>query len=266
MVDTIETTQDVVPGREQELPAPERRPGLVALRVLQWTLVAVIALSLPGGAVGVFGLGADRGVTADTVSVVFFAAYLVMLLTPWLPLRANRDSSAWQRIQSTCLLWFGLTYVTHLTWELGWLLLHGRIAVSPDSAWAYPWWMYIDGGDLRYQLAPDLLVSMEILSVINGVLGMTGLWKWWRSKGTSMSAYLLLGATAVVHLYSTSVYFLTEVMAGYPSVDTTSFVDFWIKFWLLNGLWLVVPWFVLAWCRHQLRELLASAAPEHADA
>jgi hypothetical protein len=60
-------------------------------------------------------------------------------------------------------------------------------------------------------------------------------------------------ATAVVHLYSAALYFGSEVFDGYPNVDTGSFVDFWIKFWLLNGLWLVVPWVVLWWGRQMLR-------------
>jgi hypothetical protein len=152
-----------------------------------------------------------------------------------------------------CFLWFGLTFTTHVTWELFWLLLHDPIVNSPDEAWAYMWWMYIDGGDGRYATSDPTLITQEILSVVNGVVGFTGLFLWWRSKGRSVTAVLLLMATAVVHLYSAALYFGSEVFDGYPNVDTGSFVDFWIKFWLLNGLWLVVPWVVLWWGRQMLR-------------
>jgi hypothetical protein len=32
-----------------------------------------------------------------------------------------------------------------------------------------------------------------------------------------------------------------------PNVDTTSFLDSWIKFGLANAPWVVFPWFVLYW-------------------
>ncbi len=209
--------------------------------------IAVIALSLPAGAVAVFGFDADRGTTADAVSTLFFLAIVVLLSTPWWPLDSLSGRTTMDRVQSMCFLWFGLTFTTHLTWELFWLLLHDPIVRSPDAAWAYLWWMYIDGGDLRYATADPTLVTQEILSVLNGVVGFTGLFVWWRSRGRSPVATLLLMATAVVHLYSTSVYFGSEIFDGFPNVETASFVDLWIKFLLLNGLWLVMPWVVLWW-------------------
>jgi hypothetical protein len=232
--------------------APAGRSGIRLLRVIQVFIVVVIAVTLPGGAVARFGFDTDRGTTADTTAVVFFVALVVLLTTPWWPLPGERDHTVFDRIQSTCFLWFGLTFTTHLTWELGWLVLHDQIVSSPDSPWAYVWWMYIDGGDGRYATSDPTLVSQEILSVINGVVGFTGLALWWRSKGRSATATLLLMSTAVVHLYSAALYFGSEAFDGYPNVDTGSFVDFWIKFWLLNGLWLVIPWVVLYWGRRTL--------------
>jgi hypothetical protein len=223
------------------------------LRVVQAAIIGLIALALPAGAVAVFGFDAARNATADSVGTVFFSAFVLLLTTPWWPLEVNRSRSRFERVQSMCFLWFGLTFTTHVTWELFWLLLHDPIVNSPDEAWAYMWWMYIDGGDGRYATSDPTLITQEILSVVNGVVGFTGLFLWWRSKGRSVTAVLLLMATAVVHLYSAALYFGSEVFDGYPNVDTGSFVDFWIKFWLLNGLWLVVPWVVLWWGRQMLR-------------
>ncbi|WP_436794173.1 EXPERA domain-containing protein [Actinospongicola halichondriae] len=225
-------------------PAPLRRPPMAVL-----ALVVVLALTLPAGAVARFGFDTDRGVTADVTSVIFFVLILGLLSTPWW---TGPTRSLAARVQSMCFVWFGITYTTHLSWELGWLALHDRIVDSPDSAWAYLWWMYIDGGDGRYATSDPTLVTMELLSVTNGIIGMTGLWLWWRSRGRAPAATLAFMATAVVHLYSTVVYFGSEILDGYPNVDTGSFVDLWIKFLLLNGLWLVVPWVVLAWGRRTL--------------
>lgn len=228
-------------------PPTDRRGGIDPLRALQVLAASVVAVSLPAGAIARFGFDTDRGYTADVVGVVFFGAIVVFLATPWLPIGSGRVRTTFERIQSTCFLWFGLTFTIHVTWELAWLVLHDSIVSSPDAPWAYAWWMYIDGGDARYAGDDATLVTQEILSVINGVVGFTGLALWWRSKGRNPTAVLLLLATAVVHLYSAWVYFGSEALDGYPNVDTGSVADFWIKFWLLNGLWVVVPWLVLYW-------------------
>jgi hypothetical protein len=201
------------PGRDAD-PADDRSSvralpaslwaGGRRLSLAQLVVIAVIVTSLPAGAVAVFGFDASRAATADIVSTVFFLSLLTLLSTPWWPVAANQERSTFQKIQSTCFLWFGLTFTTHVTWELFWLLLHDPIVSSPDAPWAYIWWMYIDGGDGRYATSDPTLVSQEILSVINGVVGFTGLYLWWRSRGRMPTATLLLMATAVVHLYSTA--------------------------------------------------------------
>jgi hypothetical protein len=58
---------------------------------------------------------------------------------------------------------------------------------------------------------------------------------------------LLFMAMAVVHLYSTSLYFGSEILSGLPNVDTSSFLDSWVKFGLANISWLAFPPCVLMW-------------------
>ena len=45
---------------------------------------------------------------------------------------------------------------------------------------------------------------------------------------------LLCMATAVVHLYSTTLYFGEEVVAGLPSVNTASACDLYVKLSLIH--------------------------------
>jgi hypothetical protein len=155
-----------------------------------------------------------------------------------------------------CLLFLIVSCVTHLTWELGWLAFRESIQASPGAAWAYPWWAYIDGGDLRYAGSSPTLLMMETLSVLNGSIGALGLYLWYRSRGTDERGVLLCMATAVVHLYSTFLYYGGELVAGLPNVDTSSFLDTWIKFGLANAPWIVFPWFVLYWGRRVLKARL----------
>jgi thiamine transport system permease protein len=99
---------------------------------------------------------------------------------------------------------------------------------------------------MRYAEATPTLLTMELLSVANGLVCALGLFLWYRSGGRDRRAVLLFMAMAVVHLYSTSLYYGSELLAGLPNVDTSSFLDSWIKFGLANASWLVFPPFVLA--------------------
>lgn len=229
------------------------RPRSVHPIVVLARSLAVLALmaSLPAAGVAVFVFGADRNAAGDSVTLVFFGGLLLLLSTPWWRVGAPRSRAA--RLREMVLLWCVVSFSIHLTWELGWLLLRDTIRESPDAVWSYAWWAYIDGGDARYATNDSTLVAMEMLSVANGVAGATAL-LCRRARPRAIVPTLVLMATAVVHLYSTFLYFATEVLEGYPNVDTTSVVDLVIKFWLLNGVWLVMPCCVLAWGRKQLRE------------
>ena len=229
---------------------PSRNFDLIIARVLT---LGPVALAFPVASLLVFGFGTDRNQTADVLAVIYSVGLFGGFTTSCWPLPSLRDWSSFQRIQSMCLLFMIVSYFTHLSWELVWLLFHDTIAVSRDAAWAYPWWAYIDGGDLRYAHATPTLLMMETLSVVNGAVGVLGLWGYFRSEGRDARAILLCMATAVVHLYSTSLYFGGEIIAGLPNVDTASFLDSYIKFGLANAPWLVFPCFVLYWGSQRLR-------------
>jgi len=237
-----------------ESPAVDRRArswDLILARVLT---LGPVALAFPVATAAVFGFQADRNQTADLLAVVYSGGLFLGFTTSFWPLPSLRDWSRFQRIESLVLVFLVVSYFTHMSWELTWLFFHDAISASRDAAWAYPWWAYIDGGDLRYAEAPANLVMMEILSVSNGLLGATGLLLWFRSGRTDPRGLLLCMATAVVHIYSTSLYYGSEILEGLPNVDTTSFLDTWIKFGLANLPWLVFPWFVLYWGWRRLRE------------
>jgi len=236
---------------------PVRPWGLYLARGLT---LGPVALAFPVATAAVFVFDADRDRSADLLAVVYACGLFLGFTTSFWPLASLRDWSRFERIESLCLVFMGVSYFTHLSWELVWLLLHDTIAASRDAAWAYPWWAYIDGGDLRYAEAPANLVAMEILSVANGLMGAIGLVVWFRSRKTDPRGLLLCMATAVVHLYSTSLYYGGEILAGLPNVDTTSFLDTWIKFGLANLAWLIFPWFVLYWGWQRLREIRARPA------
>ena len=226
---------------------PTRTSPPRSLLLVRVVALLVVASSLPIGGALVFGLGWPRGPVADAVAWAFSTGLAAAFSSAFWPLPALRDWPLHDRLRSAALLFVSVSVITHLTWELAWLLLHGAIASARDQWWAYPWWAYIDGGDARYMTAPVELVTIECLSVANGVVGGCGLWRL-RTRGERDPAgILLLLAMAVVHIYSTSYYYLTEVLAGLPNVNTSHFTDLWIKFGLTNAPWLLMPWVVIAW-------------------
>lgn len=223
---------------------------LVVARVLA---LAPVLLAFPVGIAAVFSAGADRDATADGIAWAYSLGLFAAFSTAFWPLPGLRSWSFERRALSAAFLFLVVSYATHLSWELGWLLLHERMPALRDTPWAYVWWAYIDGGDLRYATAPTELLAIETLSVLNGILGFTGVALWVRSRGRDERAVLLFMATAVVHLYSTSYYYLSEAFAGFPNVDTASFTDTAIKFGLANLPWLTMPWLVLWWGQRVLR-------------
>jgi hypothetical protein len=228
------------------------------IRIVQGFLIASLALSLPAAALTVFAFDADRGVTGDAVSVVFVIVFVSLLSTPWWPTKEQRRRPRFECLQGMVMVWFGITFTTHLTWELAWVLLRKRIIAAPDAIWSYPWWAYIDGGDARYASDSSQVIMIESLTALVGVLGFSALWLRHRSNGQNPMATLMLMATAIAHIYGTCVYFGSETLDGFPNVDTTSFVDFALKFWILNGIWLVMPWAVLYWGKRTLYEQFAN--------
>ncbi|MEN8182206.1 MAG: emopamil-binding family protein [Myxococcota bacterium] len=232
----------------------------VDLWIARGLTLGPVVLAFPVSTLAVFAWGADRSRTADVLAVIYSVGLFAACTTSLWPLPSLRSWSRFQRIASLCLLFMVVSYATHLTWELGWLVLHESIQASRDAAWAYPWWAYIDGGDLRYAGSSSTLLTMEALSVLNGAVGVVGLSLWYRSRHTDPRGLLLCMATAVVHLYSTSLYFGGEILDGLPNVDTSSFLDAWFKFGLANAPWIVFPWFVLYWGQRTLRDLSGRTA------
>ena len=233
-------------------------PPARSLRVVWIVAFGSLVLGFPAYTALVFVADFDRGTMADALSVQATVAYFLGIFAALLPLRALRGWSRYARLQATVLAFVLCSYLTHLSWELGWLILHGPIADARDSFWAYPWWGYIDGGDLRYLNPEPHFLMIEVLSVINGSIGIVGLVLLRRSKFTDYRGTLLVMSTAVTHTVLTWYYYGSEILSGFESVDTSSFLDVGVKFVLLNSPWLIAPWLVLAWGFQTLRRQLVA--------
>ncbi|MFT3899927.1 MAG: hypothetical protein QM728_06755 [Gordonia sp. (in: high G+C Gram-positive bacteria)] len=234
-------------------------PPSRGLRTVWIVAFGSLALAFPIYTYLAFHSGFSRSGIANALVVQVTIAYYLGIFAAFLPIPSLRRWTRFQRLQGVVLAFMFCSYITHLTWELGWLLLHRAIPGARDAAWAYPWWTYIDGGDLRYVNPAPGFLTLEILSVINGCVGLTGLFLLFRSKFRDYRGTLLVMATAVEHTVTTWWYYGSEIIGGLKSVDTSSFMDFGVKFILLNGPWLIAPLLVLTWGYQMLPRQYAAA-------
>lgn len=215
---------------------------------LVWLLsFGSLALCFPVYSYLVFGFGYERDSMADVFAIHAALSYWLGMCAAFLPLPGLKQWSNFQRLHYVCLAFMLASYLTHLSWELIWVIFHEAIANAKNEMWAYTWWAYIDGGDIRYAEAHTDFLMIEILSVINGSVGLAGLFLLYRLDFKNLLGILMCMSTGVTHTVLTWYYYGTEMLSGFASVNTASFNDLWIKFIFLNGPWLVMPWLVLIW-------------------
>ncbi|NNG95946.1 hypothetical protein [Gordonia araii] len=234
-------------------------PPSRGLRIVWIAAFGSLALSFPVYSYLAFNSGIGRGTIANAMVIHVTIAYFVGIFAAFLPIPSLRRWTWFQRLQGVVLAFTIVSYTTHLTWELGWLVVHKALPAARDAAWAYPWWNYIDGGDTRYLHAEPNFMMIEVLSVINACIGVTGLILLYRSKFRDALGTLLVMSTAVTHTVLTWYYYGTEILAGFPSTDTSSVMGLWIRFILLNAPWLIAPWLVLFWGYQMLKRQLSAA-------
>jgi hypothetical protein len=235
-------------------------PPSRGLRVMWIVAFGSLALAFPLYAYLVFHSHMDRRLMANLMAAQITVAYFLGIFAAFLPIPSLRRWTRFERLQGVVLPFVICSYATHLTWELAWLILHKPIAGARDSPWAYAWWAYIDGGDIRYLNPNPHFLMIEVLSVINGCVGITGLILLTRSQFNDYRGTLLVMSTAVTHTVLTWYYYGSEIIGGLPSVNTSSFFDLGVKFILLNSPWLIAPWLVLAWGYQTLKRQLALIA------
>jgi len=217
-------------------------------------LTGTLCLSFPVASCAVFGMGADRVATADAITVVYVAVMTGLFVAPWLPFPSLREESSYRRLERMVYIWFLVFSLTALTWEIPWLLLRERIATAQNELWAYTWWAYIDGGDMRY-LNPDWLVFViEGWADTNGILTLLAMYVWFKSEKKNVLPIYYFMFAAPLHVYPTMVYYISEFATGLPNVDETRPLNLF-KFIFANIFWVILPFFVFAWGEQTLEKV-----------
>lgn len=218
-------------------------------------LTLMLLLAFPAATYAVFGLGADRMFTSKMLSIVYVVVMISLFIIPWLPLPALQGDSRFRRLERMVYIWICAHILTALLWEIPWMLLHEQIAAARDELWAYTWWAYIDGGDLRLANPNWFVFYTDAWAEANGIVGAVAFYVWFRSGKTNVLPVYYFMFFAPIHIYSTLIYYVSEIAEGFPNVDQASAINLYVKFLLANSFWVVMPLFVLIWGKQALEQV-----------
>ena len=218
--------------------------------VLIFAALAAMTLA-PICYVGIIFFDWDPEETGNWISVFMFFAMNICMLSPFL----DRKKSGAEKMESTLLIWMWVTGITHLSWELGWCLVHPYLAdVGPQDHWAWIWWAY-GIADVRYLHSDSFIVPMEwVTSVIGGPINIYVLYLLQKKRRYKANIWIII--VSAMEFYGTVLYFTTEMAVGFRSVDLDGFINLWFKFVGMNTIWLIYPFLsMLLASRDLLKEL-----------
>lgn len=214
-------------------------------------LIGIFAMLLANvgflGGLAVHFWGVDIKQMAYVSFWVFDLCLLGMYLVPWLKLPSLVNYTTFQRLTLWVEIWVWVYVLIALTYEIPWVFGYSQIAYAEDELWAYPWWSYIQGGDIRYLYVEKHVLFSEIWACLNASIAAVALYIWYKSDRKSTTAVYMLMFCAGMHIAPTVQYYSLEAFHGFPNVDTSNPHNFWGKFIFSNCSWLLMPFVVFTW-------------------
>lgn len=212
----------------------------------------------------VFELKQDRKDIANWLAMGYGTGlYLTFFAPYWLAIFVKSKGN---KLQQVVFGWLWTAYITAVTWELGWLVMHKEIAKGKDDPKFYTWWAYIDGGDTRYERPTIPIFIVESLTITMGAIGFLALLIWYTMPKLRVYSVIIFMGISFCHMNNTATYYADEILHGMPHVDTTSkhkFFNIFFKFIVANSPWLVMPMFVIRW---GMNWIVSSHRPQTEDA
>lgn len=214
-------------------------------------LIAIFALLLSNvgfmGGLAVHFWDVDIKEMAYVSFWVFDLCLLGMYVVPWLKLPSLTNYTTHQRFTFMIEVWVWVYVLIALTYEVPWIFGYSQMAYAEDELWAYPWWSYIQGGDIRYLYVEKHVLFSEAWACTNAAVASVALYIWYKSGRSSTTAVYMLMFCAGMHIAPTVQYYSLEAFHNFPNVDTGNPHNFWGKFIFSNCSWLIMPFVVFTW-------------------
>lgn len=222
-------------------------------------LVMILAIIMC--AVGTFGGLGVHFFDMDIIQLAYASFWVFdfviwgMLLIPWMPLPALKNHTMLDRMRFMVEIWVWIYVLVAYIYEVPWVFGYHQIAYHEESLWAYQWWSYIHGGDIRYLYVELEVLFAEAWACTNAFIASFALFFWYRSGRSSTGAVFTLMFCAGMHIAPTVQYYSLEAFHGFPNVDVGNPNNFVAKFILSNSPWLLMPFMVFFWGTRELPNL-----------
>jgi hypothetical protein len=217
---------------------------------LAGALAALLVATVPACWAAGHLYGVDKASASLVLWSVFVFVYFTILILPWLDLRDQEHFTTERRLERMCISWLYLTIAVHLAWELPWVVFFKAIMAGKGQMWAYAWWSYMEGGDMRYATRDVYVLTLETAASIIGVIGAYFLWQYHATRKFTSAQLMTIMILMIADFYATYVYFMSEIFGGFKNVGSVG--DLIIKFILANTLWTIMPFVVFVWAARQL--------------
>jgi hypothetical protein len=173
-----------------------------------------------------------------TFGNAFLLGFPVAALISRMAFGLAKDAKPLRFHEMLVLVWYVIDAITHLTIELGYVILAlTTTAEKTDSFMGWIWREY-SRADARWAVRDPNVISLECLTVFIGVLCL------FQIKGVlSRSAWRhpLQIIICTAELYGGWMTFAPEWVEGSPNLNGQDPVLLWIYLVFMNGLWVVVP-------------------------
>jgi hypothetical protein len=199
--------------------------------------------------------GAVDPLLASNIALSFQVACWFLIATAPFLFGGNAPWEA--RLASLLVFWAFVTFWAPVMWDLTWVAVHQLMeGATGADRWLWYWWAY-GVADTRFLKGDPLMIVLEVWS---GLLGFVHLYALTRlCKGEVRRAFYVATSASMVQFYGTTVFFTVEILNGCQNISP-DFFSFYVKWWGMNGFWLVMP-FVTTYAYWRLLALEKFDAP-----
>ncbi len=199
-------------------------------------VLGILSVSFPGiGFLLVLLRLTDPLVTSNVTTACLIISWILMLITPFI-LSGSVPNTV--KYTSVIIFWGIITVVFPIIWDFTWFLCNKLVyGATADDRWLWYWWSYAVA-DTRFLKSDPLMIIVEFWSGVLGFVQAYALYVF--LKGNLKKAFYISLTAGCMQFYACTAFFGVEVINGFENIKP-DFFSFYMKFWGLNGFWVIMP-------------------------
>jgi hypothetical protein len=199
-------------------------------------IIGIISVAIPGIGFFLAFLGiTDPLITSNVTTGSLIVCWFLMLTAPFI---LPGSAPITVKFTSIIIFWGLITVIFPIIWDFTWALCHKLVnGATADDPWLWYWWSYAVA-DTRFLRSDPLMIIVEFWSGILGFVHAYALYVFF--KGNIKRAFYIALTAGCMQFYACSAFFGVEVINGFENIEP-DFFSFYMKFWGLNGFWVIMP-------------------------